>query len=356
VADIKKIAKEWVERGDVQALVMLAARRGIIVLHEAIGLQTPDRDSPPLAKDAIFPIASITKVITATAVMILVEEGKVGLNRRVAEYLPEFSGEGRDAVLVRHLLTHTSGLRDDPNWTFESLTSRSEQLSLAFETPLSGRPGEAMAYCQYNFELLSEVVGRACGESLGDFCDSRIFQPLGMKDTHCGLRGTARPRIVRRPSGAWASGIDRPVFDGGRWGSTAAWSTASDLAVFGQTFLNQGLLGDQLILSPASVAAMTRNQIPGIPAKLGDEVFPEASWGYGWSVHGQKTGKCGGLYPANAFESWGAGGSYTWVDPASDVVGVYLSVVPRPETDPWVLHYRMNDLFADAVTAAIAEA
>ncbi len=113
IQQVRAQARRWVEQGGTPTLVVLAARRGVIVLHEAFGVLRPGADAPPVPLDALFPMASLAKIITATAILILVEEGRVGLNRPVQEYLPEYIGEGKDAVLVHHLLTHTSGWRGD---------------------------------------------------------------------------------------------------------------------------------------------------------------------------------------------------------------------------------------------------
>src|SRR5262249_52720336 len=107
------LAESWVAQGMTPALVVLVARRGIVVLHEAFGRLGPEADAPSLPRDAIFPLASISKGFTAAAALILVEDGLLGLNRPVQEYLPEFQGEGKDRVLVHHLLTHTAGFEDD---------------------------------------------------------------------------------------------------------------------------------------------------------------------------------------------------------------------------------------------------
>ena len=104
----RRRAASWVDGNVHSALVVMAARRGTIVLQEAFGRLTPAADSPPVKLDTIFPIASISKPIAATAVMILVEEALLGLNRRVQEYIPDFSGPDKDLVTVHHLLTHTS--------------------------------------------------------------------------------------------------------------------------------------------------------------------------------------------------------------------------------------------------------
>ncbi len=366
VQQILKRAKGWVDEGSVAALVVLAAHRGVIFLHEAFGPQTPEPGAPPLAHDAIFPLASISKVITATAVMMLVEEGRVGLNRPVADYLPELTGEGKGAVQVRHLLTHTSGLRDEdvdayaekkkglvdlppddggmPPDLYENLAPR-------WDAPLWKSPGEEMAYAGYNYRLLGEIVRRVSGRSLAAFAQARIFGPLGMKDSSYGLPQALEPRVVLRGPTAHEPDLDTPEFQQRAWGAAGAFSTALDMAIFGQMFLNRGAYGDHRVLSPATVAAMTRDQVPGVQARILTEFFPEASWGLGWSIHGRKTGWCGGLYSPQAYEHWGSGGVYLWVDPTYDVVGVYFSAIPVPETDP--RYTELQDLFTDAVSAAI---
>src|SRR4029453_1086023 len=113
VRHVGQLAAGWVAQGITSALVILVARRGVVVLHEAFGRLTPDDNAPPVKRDTIYPLSSLTKPITATAAMLLVEDGLLGLQRPVSEYLPEFNGEGKQAVLVHHLLTHTSGLRDE---------------------------------------------------------------------------------------------------------------------------------------------------------------------------------------------------------------------------------------------------
>ena len=195
---IVDLAKGWVDQGFMPALAVLVARRGVIVIHEAFGCLTPDHDSPPLKLDTIFPMASIAKPITATAAMILVEDGLLGLNRPVSWYIPEFVGEGKEAVMVHHLLTHTSGLRDEdvgahaekkkgsveiptPDETQHPLIN--EYLFLRWDAPLWKYPGVEMSYCNYNYELVGEIVRRVSGNSLDDFTRERIFKPLCMNDT-----------------------------------------------------------------------------------------------------------------------------------------------------------------------------
>jgi CubicO group peptidase (beta-lactamase class C family) len=370
IAHIARLAESWVEEGITPALVVLAARRGVVVLHDAFGRLTPEPDAPPLQRDSIFPVSSITKPVTATAVMQLVENGLLGLNRPLQDYIPEFMGEGKEAVMVHHLLTHTSGLDDPDPQEFRRIlldtayppSPESTQhaaigalLTRHYADPLARPPGAAMSYVNLNYLLLGEVVRRVSGHSLWAFMQDRIFAPLGMNDSSLLLTPEAERRIVKRSATTDAVMFNRPP---ARWLPAPAGgltTTAMDLAIFGQTFLNGGHYGNARILSPAAVAEMTRNQIPGIPAKLLDEVFAEASWGYGWDVQSTKKPlRDGSLKSAASFGHGGFGGCYFWVDPTYEMVGVFLSVQtyegPRVASPRW-----RGDYFVNAVTAAVID-
>jgi serine-type D-Ala-D-Ala carboxypeptidase len=378
VRHIEQLAAGWVAQGITSALVILVARRGVIVLHEAFGRLTPDDDAPPVRRDTIYPLSSLTKPITATAAMLLVEDGLLGLQRPVSEYLPEFRGEGKHAVMVHHLLTHTSGLREQdvnahaakkrgvvaippPEATQHPWLN--EYLFLRYDALLWKPPGVEMSYCSYGYNLLGEIVRRVSGQALADFARERIFEPLGMQDTFYIVPDAVRARIVSRPLDApfaatvatGAPGLatrknqELPLASGG------VYSTAIDMAIFGQMFLNRGSYGEVSILSPAAVAEMTRNQIPGISAQYRGEFFPEASWGFGWSIHGNKrTSQWGSLYSPHAFDHNGAGGVYVWVDPVYEIVGVYFQVTLERIDD--ILTQHRYDLFTNAVTAAVVDA
>jgi CubicO group peptidase (beta-lactamase class C family) len=138
VARVRDLCARWVADGKTPTLGVCVARRGVIVLHEAFGMRGPGPDSPPLTREALFPIASVTKSITATLAMQLVEDGLLGLNRPAKDYLPEMSGEGANEILVHHLLTHTSGypcqgcpFLVQPPW----LEHEERKLAAGFELP-----------------------------------------------------------------------------------------------------------------------------------------------------------------------------------------------------------------------------
>jgi len=369
-----ELAEEWVRDRVVDTIVVLVARHGRIVLLQAYGPQTLAPGSPPASTGTLFNTASLGKVITAAAVMILVEQGRIGLNRPVASYLPEFQGEGKEGVLVRHLLTHTSGLRDEDVRKFADETKGKmdiptpptdlhpvvhEYLARRYQAPLWKPPGAEMSYSPYSYELLGEIVRRVAREPIDRFAQHTIFEPLEMNDTsYCEIdidqsRRSELPDYVKMESEPEQKARRTERLS---WASGSTITSASDMATFCQLFLNGGSYGDKRILSPASVAAMTRNQIPGVPADFDDYRFREASWGFGWSVHGEKTGLCGGLYSPQAYEHWGHGGIYAWVDPVYDLVGIYFTHTKWQDRFPDALEkcYRA-DLFTDVVTAACAE-
>jgi CubicO group peptidase (beta-lactamase class C family) len=165
-----------------------------------------------------------------------------------------------------------------------------------------------------------------------------------------------RSRVVRRPAAAYAARIlDSREAQDESYASGSAFGTALDLATFGQMFLNRGCYGGVRLLSPATVAAMTRNQIPGINARYGEEVFPEACWGLGWNVFGEKKAKRdGALRSPRSFDQGGAGGVFLWVDPVYEIVGAYFSVVLRV-LPPFDNHDWNIDLFMNMVTAAVVD-
>jgi CubicO group peptidase (beta-lactamase class C family) len=169
--------------------------------------------------------------------------------------------------------------------------------------------------------------------------------------------GTQSPRLVNQPAyiKSLLVGLNSREFEELPIGSGGVYTTVMDMAVFGQMFLNRGRYGDIELLSPPTVAAMTRNQIPGIGASYHNEFFPEAGWGFGWDVRGDKKPRYEGtLCSPNTFAHGGMGGVYLWMDPVYEIVGVYFSVMPQPAANGrhpgWPL-----DLFQNAVTAAVRE-
>jgi CubicO group peptidase (beta-lactamase class C family) len=376
VARIKALAKRWVMEDKINpSLAILVARRGIVVLYEAFGQLTPEADSPPLAVDSLFPLVSAHKPMVGTLAMILVEDGELGLNRSVSYYIPEFRGLGKEKVQVHQLLTHTSGLSDQElNAWAEQIKDRltlpplpenqhpaiHENLNLRYDLPLSYKPGSEMRYANFGYELVGEIIRRISGQNYADFARERLFEPLGMKDTHYVVPEEIQPRIVIRPpdllGAAWLN--SRELQEVPWAGTGGAFSTVWDMAVFGQMFLNGGTYGDTRILSRTSVTEMTRNQIPGISAEYFDQTFPEAGWGLGWCLHLNKQSAAFAetLQSAQSFNHGGYGGTYFLVDPVHEMVICYFAC--EKDWENWWTawpHSSRADLFINSVTAAIVD-
>jgi serine-type D-Ala-D-Ala carboxypeptidase len=331
-----ELCQGWVAEGATPALVVLAARHGNIFLHEAWGQLGPEPDSPPVLRDSLFGVASVSKPVTATAVMKLVETGKIGIHQPVTKYLPEFKGKGWEKITVRHLLTHTSGLPYQSELPFSELG----------QTDLESEPGREMAYSNVAYDLLGEVVQRISGQLFSEFMRQSIFQPLGMKEATFIHQGKANERSIRARPGTtydWPEAINGQVFP-----SSTLWATAMDMAIFTQTFLNRGRYGDFRLLSPATVAAMTRNQIPGLPRETKGGILSPPP-GFGWFMLEEvrfPNFPC--LWSPQSYGHTGASGAFVWVDPVYDLVGVFFFTKLRQEQHP-------VDLFIDSLMGAIVE-
>lgn len=369
----------WIAEGDVhRTMVALVARHGKVAFHEAFGVDGPEPDAQPLRTDAIFPMLSQSKSMTATLVMQLVEDGLLGLTRPVQDYLPEFVGERKDQILVHHLLTHTSGIDDLDFFTAaaalvpQMLDSIGNAfggqhpmehlfLELGYVWPAAHAVDEVSRYANLNFLLLGEIVRRVSGRSLDDLAQERLFGPLGMADTtFCAPPADRAHRIVRRsfdedPAPEY---IHSENGRGALGGAGAAYSTAADLASFVQLFLNDGVAPDgRRILHRSSIQRMTTNQIPGVPGVLFGRLIAEASFGLGWIETDSRPKYAWPIAPQGSFLHGGAGLIGAWADPATEVVGVLCTVADRMRlVGGTPLDLRNHaDLFCQLVTAAVVD-
>jgi len=356
VAAMRRLCAGWVDAGETPALVVLVARRGVVVLHEAFGRL--GSGGPALPVDALFPVGSLSKPVAAATVLTLVEEGMLGLNRPVQEYVPELVGEGKHAIMVHHLLTHTSGMHgQELGAHVQAKVERGElppepglaYLLAGLDAPLWKQPGEEMSYLNEGYLLLGLIAERVAGRPFVDLAADRVLEPLGMRDS--GYGAPVDPgRMIDWARGASLSPLLDPELRRRIGPAGGLVSTTWDIALFGQALLG----GGTPILSRATVREMTRNQIPGVSARFESEYFPEASWGYGWDVQSEKKAPRGGsLLSPRAFGHVGGGGVYVWVDPELELVGAYFSVLA--ETRPGWYSFSCADLFVNAATAAVAE-
>jgi CubicO group peptidase (beta-lactamase class C family) len=373
----------WVESGDTTAVSVCVARRGVVVLHEAFGVLGPEPGAGPIDRRSIFPLSSVSKPVMATMVIQLVEDGRIGLNRPVRDYIPEVKAEHAEEMLVHHLLTHTSGYTwydEEPmashaqrkimeGFTPSACAANQHPLHAALievflDAPLARRPGEIMIYSNHNYELLSEIVRRVTGRPHWELAQERVFDPLGMNDCFYIVPEAEAARVVGRPldsvGGAPVSALNQGIasrqMQESPYGGGGIFGTPRDIVTLGQMFLNGGVYGDARILSAASVAAMTRDQIPGIKALFLGHERERAGWGYGWGIETATKWQQyrGGLRTLGSYDHGGYGGTFTWVDPATQLVAAYFEVTLRMN-EAQTEQYWNADLFQDVIGAAVEE-
>jgi CubicO group peptidase (beta-lactamase class C family) len=329
-ARLAKIAERmggFVAEGQTSGVVTLVARDGKIVYLNAVGVADVEADRA-MQPDTMFAIASMTKPITATAVMILRDEGKLALDDPVAKYLPEF-GEVKlqdqppqRPITLRDLMTHTAGLGGGQ----QNEGSLAATAAAIARRPLLFQPGAKWSYSP-GLTVCGRVVEVVADQPFEKFLDQRIFQPLGMKDTTFFPDEAQQRRLARlyKPGAQPASleatthwlsdlGADRtPNPSGGLF------STAADMARFYQMVLDGGRYGGKQIVSEESVREMTRCQTGDLTTGFTDG----NCWGLGWCIVRQPQGVTAMLSPGT-FGHGGAFGTQGWVDPRRRMIFVLM--------------------------------
>lgn len=336
--------------GHVPGAVVLVGERDRILYRQAFGERARQPDRLPMMEDTIFDLASLTKVLaTTTAVMQLVEEGRLGLGEPVAKYWPAFAQNGKEGITVDALLTHMSGLRADldlgQSWSGETAAAA----HAAAERPVAA-PGTRFLYSDINFIVLGELVRRISGEPLDAYAARHIFRPLGMADTGFRPSSALRPRIAPTDlqDGVLRWGEDQdPTAHrmGGVAGHAGLFGTADDLALFARMLLNGGSLHGTRILSPASVRRMTAAR------SLADGV----ERGLGWDVASPYAAGQDAAFGPGSYGHTGYTGTSLWIDPKR---GTYLIILtsrlhPGGRGDAKPLRQRVAQIVADAIPAHV---
>jgi CubicO group peptidase (beta-lactamase class C family) len=357
---------EWTHEDRIAGAGIAIGRHGKMLEPRVFGRHRPDMSSPAMSDDAIFLIASPTKPIAVTALMMLVERGQIELDDLVVEFVPEFAPHGKDKIRLRHLMTHTSGL---PDQLSENIKLRSEHAPLdAFvrgvcQLKPDFAPGTAVQYQSMGILMLAEVLRRVAGKPLADFLRDELFQPLGLADTALGAPDgwwTGSPAKAGRIAHVrldaqqidtdwnWNTRYWRSL--GAPWGGLL--TTPHEFAVICQFFLDS-LKGEgptqrlgkgdfgfgqrsasnppqrATILSPAAARAMTTNQLQAMPA-VPEEDRRTRPWGLGWRLNWPShSANFGDLLGPRAFGHWGATGTLVWIDPDADAFLVLFTTQPQ---------------------------
>jgi len=334
--EVTAAMKACVAEKVVAGAVTLVATRDKIVHVSAVG-QADIAAGTPMRPDAICWIASMTKPITASAVLMLQDEGKLSVDDPVAKYLPELAdlktADGKPGKLtLRHLLTHTSGMSEATAAESKECRTLAELIPHFAGKPLKFEPGTKWQYCQSGINSLGRIVEVVSGQSFPEFLQKRFFEPLGMKDTGFYPTDEQIARIAKsykRAGGNLEETAVKDDYDFKRRTRYPAangglYSTAPDYARFCQMILNQGSLGGKQYLKPESVKLMTSIQTGDLKAG-----FLEGSgWGLGWGVVRQPVGVTSMLSPGTCGHG-GAFGTQAWIDPVKGAV--YVLMVQRSD-------------------------
>ena len=341
---VDAIIEQAIRDVEIPGAVLLVGHDGKILYRKAYGHRALEPRREPMTTDTIFDLASLTKVVaTTTAVMQLVEQGKVRLNDPVAKYLPEFAQNGKEDITLRQLFTHYSGLEPDLDlktpWEGKETAYR-----MAFAETPQNPPGSGFLYSDINFITLGALVERVSGETLDAYAARNIFAPLKMAHT----------RFL--PPAAWRSKIAPTQYDennhmlrgvvhdptarrmGGVAGHAGLFSTAADLAKFAQALLD----GGDGILSSESVAKMTEpEQPPSAPLLRG----------FGWDIDSPFSTNRGVLFPVGSYGHTGFTGTSLWIDPTTRTYVILLTNAVHPRGKGTAVALRTK--VATAVAAAL---
>jgi CubicO group peptidase (beta-lactamase class C family) len=369
-AAVPAALQPFVASNEISGAVSLVATKDRVLHLAAVG-QSDLASGRKLKTDDIFWIASMSKPITAVAAALLVDEGKLSFDDPVEKYLPEFhdlwvageqSSQQRTLVraarpiTVRDLVTHTSGLGEyrvtDPHWTLAAMSK-----VLARE-PLRFQPGTRWSYSTAGLDVVGRVVEVVSGMPYDRFLQSRLFDPLGMKNTTFWISPAQKKRFVQPYIRNAQTGKLQPtpidymyggaVTDPRRppLGGAGLFSTAEDVTKFYQMMLNHGAANGRQILKPETVAEMTRKQTGDLKARAG------MPWGLGFCVVEDPTQmRANATLTPGTFGHGGAFGTQSWADPTRGII--YVMMISRDKLQPTPDDSAMRRAYQQAVAAAL---
>lgn len=320
---------------------------GRVHLHPFGRLSCGD-DAPPVTAGTLYDLASLTKVVaTTTMAMILVDEGKLDLDQPVRELLPGFRGPGKEAVTVRHLLTHSSGL-DAVAPLFREIRGKEAYVERIQALDLVYPPGSRSLYSDLGIILLGEILERAAGQPLEAFVRDRVLTPLKMHETMYRPPPELRARIAPTEYDPWRGRLiqgevhDENAFAlGGAAPHAGLFGTAGDLARFARMLLGGGVLDGRRILSPETVELFThRAGIPGSDRALG------------WDTKSAEGSSAGTLFSPRSFGHTGFTGTSIWIDPDRRIFVVLLTNRVHPTRENNLIR-EARPAVADAVARAL---
>ncbi|MEK7725458.1 MAG: exo-beta-N-acetylmuramidase NamZ domain-containing protein [Acidobacteriota bacterium] len=391
VARPESVGMSWAKLNQIETLVnkdiadkklpgavVIVGRKGKIVYRKAFGNRSLVPTVEKMTIDTIFDVASLTKVVaTSTSVMVLLDTGQLRLNDTVGKFIPEIEDKDAKSITVQQLLTHVSGYQPDFDLR-EKWLGRGGMLNALYKEKLRNPPGTRFVYSDIGFIVLAEIVQRVTKKDVALFADENVFAPLGLETTGFGrvensanvensgdganivpLFRIAPTENVKGQQNYLGSKFDGTETQGNRIlrgqvhdptafrmngvaGHAGLFSTADDLARYCQMILNAGILDGTRILSPATIALMTK---PNVVSETGD------TRGLGFDMNTSFSQNRGEFFPLGSVGHTGFTGTGIWIDSSSETFYVFLSnrVHPDGKGDVTPLRAKVASIVASSI-------
>jgi beta-glucosidase-like glycosyl hydrolase/CubicO group peptidase (beta-lactamase class C family) len=327
---------------------LAVGHRGKLVFQKGYGRLDYSAKAPAVTNETIYDLASLTKVITATTlVMQLYERGELKLEHPASRYFPRFVGEGRDKITIRHLLTHTSGLPAHLP-LYKDLKGKAAFVEKILQIPLESTPGTKAVYSDLGLILLGDIIEKLAAKPLDELAAARIFQPLGMTHTFFHPKPQRRKMIAPTENDPWRGRLLRgEVHDenafamGGVSAHAGLFGNTGDLAIFCQMLLNGGVYDHRRIVRHSTLEKFTARQN-----------FPEgSSRALGWDTPSNGS-SAGSLLSQNSFGHTGFTGTSIWIDPTRELFIVLLTNRVHPTRENNAIR-EVRRMVADGVVKAV---
>ena len=314
------VYEEAIERGELVGAVVLVARRGRIVLHEALGWRDKEQGLP-MERNSLFRMASNTKPLVSTGIAKLVEQGRLEYSDLVRTHIPEWDNYRAGFITIGQLLSHSSGLRISSLFLqpLAANTTLKKEAARFGDVGAAVPPGETYSYNNPGYNTLAALMEIGSGQLLEDYLKDIVYRPLGMSDSYNHKAGHKLDGKLNRMGAVYYErGSNGEWEPGGTPGGPTAYpfargsggmiSTAWDYAVFCQMFLNRGIYDGVRILEPETVELMTSPKI---------EVPGGGGYGYGWRI------------TDGTYGHGGSDGTNAWLDPEREIIGLVFTQTPR---------------------------
>jgi CubicO group peptidase (beta-lactamase class C family) len=332
------------------AAQLLVLRDGTIAYNTAFGTYTYDPASGPIDNASVFDLASVSKVIgTTTAVMKLIDAGKLSLDDYASKYLPHLAAGSKGRITIRHLLTHRAGFPPFKRF-YLMCNSAAEALDSVYATELVAEPGDTTIYSDIGMITMGKIVEKIAGMSQAELLEKEFFGPLGMKNTMYNPPQSLWERVVPTEiDTVWRKALVRGIVHdenaallGGVAGHAGLFSTASDLAIYAQMLLNRGTYGGVRYLSGSTITEFTGTRAEGQDRYLG------------WDMKSPTGSSAGTLFSPSSFGHTGFTGTSIWVDPERKLAVILLTNRVHPTRANQKIA-RVRPAVHDAVVRALAD-